>query len=267
MKKLNVGIVGYGWAAEAHIAAINATSNGQVTAICSARPLDPTELSAKHRCRLAVYHRLDDLLADPAVDIVDVSSYHDLHARQTIATARAGKHLIIEKPLALNPEDCRGILAAVNQAGVKTCVCFELRWSAQFQATRSLLESGLLGDLHYGEVDYYHGIGPWYREFEWCATRAGCGSSLLDNRLHSNTLHGDDRHRWKELPYQPADSGEVSDHPYQTQFDAFLEALANGETMPLTGLKEAVLTHEVIFAADRSQQLGRPVKLAEIRAD
>jgi len=94
----------------------------------------------------------------------------------------------------------------------------------------------------------------------------GSEGSLLDNRVHSNALHGDDRHRWKELPFQPVDSGDVSDHPYQTQFDAFFEALARGQAMPLTGLQEAVRTHEVIFAADRSLQLGRPVKMEELRA-
>jgi predicted dehydrogenase len=341
MKKCNVGIVGYGWAAEAHIAAINATSNGQVTAICSSRPLDPAELSAKHQCPLKVFHQLDHLLADRCVDVVDICSYHDLHVRQAIAAARAGKHLIIEKPVALNRRDCRAMLAAVKQARVKTCVCFELRWSAQFQATRSLLELGLLGDVHYGEVDYYHGIGPWYREYEWVTPKKACGSSLLaagchaldallfclgsdvesvfssatqsrhpifrkyeyptttvttlkfksgrvgkvasvidcwqpyyfhthlvgsegsllDNRFHSNRLHGLNRSAWSQLSFKPVDSGDVSDHPYQTQFQAFFDAVARGEDMPHTALADAARTHEVIFAADQSAATGRPVRL------
>ena len=341
MKKLNVGILGYGWAAEAHIAAINATSNGWVTAICSSRPLDPDEVSTKHHCSVTVFHRIEDLLADRTVDVVDICSYHDQHARQAIAAARAGKHLIIEKPIALNRKDCRTMLAAVRQARVKTCVCFELRWSAQFQATRSLLDSGLLGDLHYGEVDYYHGIGPWYREYEWIRPRKACGSSLiaagchamdillfclgsdvesvfssatqsqhpifrkyeyptttvtilnfksgrvgkvasvidcwqpyyfhthlvgsegslLDNRFHSNKLQGLSRNAWSQLSFKPVDSGDVSDHPYQTQFQAFFDALQRGEDMPHTTLSDAALTHEIIFAADQSAATGKPVKL------
>jgi len=62
------------------------------------------------------------------------------------------------------------------------------------------------------------------------------------------------------------DSGDVADHPYQTQFDTFFAALDRGEDMALTGLAEAVRTHEVIFAADRSARENRPVKLEEIRA-
>jgi predicted dehydrogenase len=341
MKTINIGVVGYGWAAEAHIAAINATSNGRVTAICSSRPLDPSELFAKHGCALNVVHRLEDLLADGSVDVVDICGYHHLHARQAIAAAQAGKHLIIEKPLALNWSDCRAMLAAVKRARVKTCVCFELRWSAQFQATRSLLDLGMLGEVHYGEVDYYHGIGPWYREYEWITPKQACGSSLiaagchamdillfclgsdvesvfssatqsrhpvfqkyeypttsvttlrfksgrvgkvasvidcwqpyyfhthlvgsegslLDNRFHSNTLHGLSRHVWSQLSFKPVDSGDVTDHPYQTQFQAFFDALERGEEMPHTALVDAVRTHEIIFAADKSAATGRPVKL------
>jgi predicted dehydrogenase len=54
----------------------------------------------------------------------------------------------------------------------------------------------------------------------------------------------------------------VSDHPYQTQFEAFFEALAKGKQMPLTSLADAARTHELIFAADRSALSGRPVRIS-----
>jgi predicted dehydrogenase len=62
------------------------------------------------------------------------------------------------------------------------------------------------------------------------------------------------------------DSGDVSDHPFQTQFEAFFTALGKGKTMPLTDLNTAAKTHEVIFAADLSAKKNRPVKLSELRA-
>ncbi|HEY5909618.1 MAG TPA: Gfo/Idh/MocA family oxidoreductase [Verrucomicrobiae bacterium] len=339
MKKYNVGIIGYGWAAEAHIPAINATPRAQVTAICSSRPLDARELAAKHGCSLKVYHDVAALLADPAIHTVSICSYHKQHPEQVIAAARAGKHIIVEKPLALSLTDLRAVEQAVKQAGVKFCLCFELRFSAQFRAIRSLLDRGSLGRLHYAEVDYYHGIGPWYREFEWCTTKADCGSglleagchaldalllcvgdeveevftygsksnhptyaryeypsstvtvlrfkggaagkcasiidcwqpyyfhthlvgsegSLLDNKLSSASA----RQTWAQLPFEPVDSGDVHDHPYQTQFEAFFSALDAGREMPLTALSDAVRTHEVIFAAMRSEELKRPVKIKE----
>ncbi len=345
-EKYRVGIVGYGWAAGAHIAAINATRRGRVTKVCSSRVLDPVELSARHGCPIATYGNVRDMLSEPDVDVVSICSCHRDHTAQVLAAAQAGKHIIVEKPLALSLDDVRMIERAVRAAGVGFCICFELRFSAQFRATKELIDRGLLGKLHYGEIDYYHGIGPWYREFLWCTTNEGCGSSLLeagchamdalllcmgddveevcsygaksahstyapyeyppttvtllrfrhgavgkcasvidcwqpyyfhthlvgsegsvlDNKYHSNLVEGLDRQRWTDLGFKPVDSGDVADHPYTAQFEAFFQSLDQGRPMPLTGLAEAVRTHEVIFAADLSARLGRPVRLDEVPA-
>jgi len=346
MKRFNVGVIGYGWAASAHIPALNALPQAQVTAICSARELDAAALRAQYGSPIRVYRDLAAMLAEPDLHVVSITSYPQQHARQAMAAARAGKHLIIEKPLALSLRELRALQAAVQRAGVKTCVCFECRFSSQFLATKAVIDQGLLGTLHYGEVDYYHGIGPWYGQFRWNIRRAAGGSSLLsagchaldalllcmgtevvevtsyatrsahpefrqyeypstsvtilkfrngavgkatscidclqpyyfhthlvgsegsllDNRFHSTRLAGLDKNRWSELRMSLLDSGDVSDHPYRTQFAAFFEALEQGRTMPLTSLDDAVKTHEVIFAADRSAALGRPVKLTERRS-
>lgn len=174
MKKYNVGIIGYSWAAGAHIAAINNTSYAQVTALCSSRKLDSAEISAKHGGTIACYTDLSKMLADPEIHAVSICSYPAEHAKQAIAAAKAGKHLIIEKPLALTWEDCMAIEAAVKQAGVKTCVCFECRFSSQLLSIKAVIDSGLLGKIHYGEVDYYHGIGPWYGQFRWNTKKRSC---------------------------------------------------------------------------------------------
>src|SRR5438552_4758790 len=339
MKKYNVGIVGYGWAASAHIPAINAMPQAQVTAVCSSRKLDSTELSAKHGGTITVYNNLNDLLANPEIDVVSICSCPPDHAKQVIAAAKARKHLIIEKPLCLSLRDLRAIQRAVAQAEVKTCVCFELRFSNQFLTTRSVLDAGLLGKIHYAEVDYFHGIGPWYGQFRWNVRKdsggssllsAGChaldilllcmggavesvstyaagsankdfsryeypstsvtilkfkdgrigkvassidclqpyyfhthliGSegSLLDNKFHSAKLAGLNKNKWSELSLKLCDSGDVTDHPYETQFAAFFDALEAGCEMPLTSFADAARTHEVLFAADGSAARGRPV--------
>lgn len=340
MKKYNVGIVGYGWVATAHIPAINATSLGQVTAVCSSRELDSSELSARHGGCITTYQNLDDLLANPDVHILSLCGFPTERTDQAVRAAAAGKHLILEKPLCLSPRELTRIRQAVKRARVRTCVCFECRFSSQFLATKALLERGLLGQLHYGEVDYYHGIGPWYAQFRWCRRKkeggsslleAGChaldalllcmgsevvevnsfatksrskifapyeypstsvtllkfrngsvgkcvssidclqpyyfhthllGSkgSLLDNKFHSQDL-STNKGAWSTLALKMLDSGDVADHPYQTQFEAFFKALDQGREMPLTSLEEAARTHEIIFAADRSAETGRPVKL------
>src|ERR1051326_498693 len=98
MRKYNVGIIGYGWAATGHIPAINAVPQAQVTAVCSSRKLDSKELSTRHGGTIKVYNELKNLVADPNIDVISICSYPPDHAKQVIEAARAGKHLIIEKP-------------------------------------------------------------------------------------------------------------------------------------------------------------------------
>jgi predicted dehydrogenase len=340
MKKYNVGIVGYGWVATAHISAVNATTLGQVTAVCSSRKLDPSELSRRHSGLIQVYQELDDLLSNPDIHVVSLCGFPAQRTDQAVRAAAAGKHLILEKPLCLSLRDLNRMCQAVKRARVKTCVCFECRFSSQFLAIKALIDRGLLGRLHYGEVDYYHGIGPWYAQFRWCQRKAEGGSSLLeagchaldalllcmgndvmevssfatksrskifapyeypstsvtllkfrngsvgkctssvdclqpyyfhthllgskgsllDNKFHSQEL-ATNKAAWSTLALKMLDSGDVADHPYQTQFEAFFNALDNGRQMPLTSLDEAAISHEIIFAADRSAETGRPVRL------
>jgi predicted dehydrogenase len=88
----------------------------------------------------------------------------------------------------------------------------------------------------------------------------GSEGSLLDDKFHSNKL-GTDKHKWSKLSLKLCDSGDVSDHPYTSQFEAFFNALAAGKEMPLTNLAAAAKTHEVIFAADKSAATGKPVRI------
>jgi predicted dehydrogenase len=92
----------------------------------------------------------------------------------------------------------------------------------------------------------------------------GSEGTLLDNKFHSTKL-ALNKHKWSELSLKLCDSGDVSDHPYTTQFEAFFNALAAGKDMTLTSFDDAAKSHEVIFAADKSAELGRPVKMSEMK--
>ena len=60
-----------------------------------------------------------------------------------------------------------------------------IRYSGQFLTIKSVLDNGLLGRVHYGEVDYYHGVGPWYGQYRWNVKKKGGGSSLLSAGCHA----------------------------------------------------------------------------------
>ena len=148
MKKIKVGIIGYGWVAGAHIEAIEACGDAEVVAVCSSRALDETVLRRKHGAALRVYRHLKDLLGDPSIDVVSICSYPHQHRAHAVAAARAGKHIILEKPMALSWKDCKAIAKAVADADVLSCICFECRFSSQFLTTKSVIDQGLLGDIH-----------------------------------------------------------------------------------------------------------------------
>ena len=95
----------------------------------------------------------------------------------------------------------------------------------------------------------------------------GSEGSLLDNKFHSQKLAGLNKHAWSSLSMKMLDSGDVSDHPYQTQFQAFFDALEQGKDMPLTSFADAFVTHRVMAAADKSSNDGRPVKYWRNRDD
>ena len=349
MSDLRIGLVGLGWVAGAHIESFKNVSGANVTAVCSRREHKEADLEAQFGTPLKAYTSYEAMLADPDLDVIDICTPHPLHPAQAIAAVKAGKHLIIEKPVSIDFEGAKAIRdalgsAASKKAGLRACVCFECRYSAHFTLVNAMLGQGLLGDLHYGEVDYYHGIGPWYGQFQWnvksdfgvsSLLTAGChaldallwfmggeveevtsyktrsksetfelyeydttsvtllkfrdgrvgkvascidclqpyyfhlhlvGSegSILDNRFFSNKLGGMAKARWSTLETTLIDSGDVSDHPYQAQFQAFVDAIHGGRAMRLTDFDTAFESHRVVFAADRSSSEGRPVKLSEL---
>ena len=117
MKKYNVAVIGYGWVSTAHIQAINATSHAQVTAVYSSRPQNNAELSARYGSSIQTYTDLDAMLKRPDIHVVSICSYPSQHAQHVIAAAKAGKHIILEKPLTLSLDDAKAVSQAVEKAG------------------------------------------------------------------------------------------------------------------------------------------------------
>jgi predicted dehydrogenase len=91
----------------------------------------------------------------------------------------------------------------------------------------------------------------------------GSEGSLLDNKFHSERL-ATNKHEWSQLAMKMLDSGDVSDHPYQVQFQLFLDALEKGEDMAMTSLPQSMKSHLAVLAADLSAHEGRTVKLSEL---
>jgi predicted dehydrogenase len=153
-------------------------------------------LAARLGLECAVRDNYEAVLTDPRVDVVDITGPSHVHAEQAIAAAQAGKHVQVEKPVALTMADNRRLRDAVLQSGVKSQAGFVVRFSPQVQMLKSLLEKGVAGEIFYAELDYWHAIGPSHHAWDLHRRRATGGSAMLLGGCHAldamRYLVGDD---------------------------------------------------------------------------
>ncbi len=90
---------------------------------------------------------LDDLLARADIDAVFIASPTNKHAEHALAAAQAGKHILLQKPMALTLADCDAIIAAVEAAGVKFSLCYQMRCDPVNQEMKKLVDAGAIGDI------------------------------------------------------------------------------------------------------------------------
>jgi predicted dehydrogenase len=163
MKKLGVLIHGAGWVSTQHIAAFQANPDTQILAVSSRSPESARKRIAEAGLKdVAAYDNLDKALAHPGVDIVSICTPQHVHCANVVAAARAGKHLVIEKPVGISPAELRQMRAAVREAGVRTVVSFVLRWNPLFQTLKRMMADDALGRPYYVEADYISHNGSWW---------------------------------------------------------------------------------------------------------
>jgi predicted dehydrogenase len=185
-----VGVYGIGWAAGAHITALLQNPRIRIAALGSRNPESARKQRDAYRieeCRIV--GSFEEMLAMEEVDVVDICTPNALHAAEAIAAAEAGKHLIIEKPVAMNLAELRALREAVHRSGVKSQTCFESRWNPHVASLRRMIDQDGLGRVYYVEVDYYHEIGPWWHGYTWgCNTHSGGPSATLVASCHAVDL-------------------------------------------------------------------------------
>ncbi len=185
-KNLGVLIHGAGWVAGEHVKSFAANPHTRIVAISSRKLSSCERLASSYGLRdVAFYTDLDKALAHDSVDIVSICTPQQLHAENTIAAARAGKHLVIEKPIANTPQEMRAMREAVRAAGVKTVVSFVLRWNPLFETIKAMVADNAVGDLYCVETDYQHDIASWWTGYEDARTLKLGVSAMLTGGCHA----------------------------------------------------------------------------------
>ncbi len=183
---LKVGLVGAGGIANSHLPAyMEHTDRLQLTAVCDIVE-DAATAYAKRTNVDAVYTDLDTMLREADIDAVDLCHRHDLHAPHAIAAAEAGKHVIVEKPMANSVRDCREMVEAADKSGVTLMVAQHLRYMRTAAAAKRLIEDGKLGEIEavrthmvaggYGRMDRR---GHWMRDPKYAG-----GGVMMTTQVH-----------------------------------------------------------------------------------
>lgn len=185
-KQFGVAILGTGDVSGEHIKAYQANPYTEVRAILS-RDRARAEAKAGQyglaACR--AYTSLDELLRDDDINIVSICTPHHLHVAQGVACAEAGRHILVEKPIAIDLDGLRRLESAVRKQNVRSLAGFVLRWNPLYETIKELIAGGLLGDLYHAEVDYLHGINTNYRLYSWLRQKEFGASALLTGGCHA----------------------------------------------------------------------------------
>ena len=161
---LGWGVLGTGWIAERFVGSLQAHSNQQVVAVGS-RSRGTAEQFARRFGIARAHAGYPELVADPDVDVVYVATPHNAHLEGALLALEAGKHTLVEKPLALNADEARQIAAAAASRGL---FCLEAHWTTflpKYDVLSQLLGSGALGTITAVVADFGEWFAPGHRIF------------------------------------------------------------------------------------------------------
>jgi len=190
---LSVGILGYSPAVgQPHGLGLEATPGLELRAVCD---LDAQRLKEAQEDfpRLTTYVSAEELTEDPRVDLVIIATPPNTHARLALQMMDAGKHVICEKPLALNQKETASMVEMAEERGVHLSCHQNRRWDVDYQAIKQALAERLIGDVFYIETfvgGFEHPCGLWHSHetvsggtaYDWGAHYLDWVVSLMPDR-------------------------------------------------------------------------------------
>ena len=161
---LRWGIIGPGWIADHFARALREQTSQQLVAVSARSQQKADAFAAKWQIPHA-FSSVDELLARPDIDVVYIATPHNHHYPDGLKVLNAGKHVLIEKPLALNAREGAALQQRAQQQGV---LCMEAMWcdfAPKYDVIRQLLDDGVLGDVHTLLADHGEFFTPDHRIF------------------------------------------------------------------------------------------------------
>ena len=194
MTPLRAALVGVGRIADMHYLGYSASPMAELVAICDSDP-DLLKRRASEWGVKKTYTDINDLVSDPDVDAIDIITPHYLHAPMTIAALEAGKHVTVQKPMALTIDEADAMIEAAERTGKLLRVIDNYRFHPPFVRAKQILESGGIGEPMSVRIKTASGTAPngWdipQSSHRWRSdpTLSGEGSVLFDHGHHVWTI-------------------------------------------------------------------------------
>jgi len=190
-KPIGFGIIGLGMIAEFHVKALNEINGCSFVAGYDSIPGRAAEFCAKNGGK--GYDDINAFLADKNIDIVTIGTPSGLHLDGAVAAARAGKHIIVEKPLEITIARCDKIIAEAKANKVKVATVFPSRYHAPSKIVKKAIEDGRLGKIVLADAQI-----KWYRSQEYYDSGKWRGTWNLDGggALMNQGIHAIDLLQW-----------------------------------------------------------------------
>lgn len=181
MKSINVGVIGTGSISAMHLQSYQKHANANLLAVCDLNE-ERARLAAEKYGATKVFTDYRELLADPEIDAVSICTWNNTHAEISIAALKAGKHVLVEKPLCRTVEEALRVQEAVKSSGKLLQVGFVRRYDPNAQMLREFADKGEFGEIYFAKASSIRRLGNpggWFSDIE----RSG-GGPLIDIGVH-----------------------------------------------------------------------------------
>jgi len=178
---IGVGVIGFGGWAQRHALFYREAEDADLLAISA--PSERSRRRAEELFNVDTYANYRDLLARGDIEAVSVVVPNNLHAKITIEALRAGKHVLVEKPMALSTADCREMIKAAREENRKLAVGHELRLNPLMEKIREIIDDGRIGEARACFIDIWR--PPWRGgSGGWRYRKEVCGGIIFEEPVH-----------------------------------------------------------------------------------
>src|SRR5438067_1798341 len=158
-RQVGYAVIGLGHIAQvAVLPAFQHAKNSRLVALVSDDEEKRRKLSRKYRCDAYGYRDLDEVLAREDVNAVYIALPNDMHAEYAVRCALAGAHVLCEKPLAVSEQECRRMIDACENGGVKLMTAYRLHFEPANLEVVRLIESGVIGETRMFSSDFSYQV-------------------------------------------------------------------------------------------------------------